>query len=155
MVAVVERNLLNRHLVQVSGGGRRQVRELRRKKIDETPHRRDEAATRREYRLDEPRRCAPVRKHRLQPARSNIIEDQHFRKLDHADAGQRRVAQGRHVVGYEARLVQHRGEAAVRTFEMPGVLAIRRAEIEAWKQRQVARNCRARPALEQLRAGDD
>jgi hypothetical protein len=65
-------------------------------------------------------------------ASANVFPDHDGRKLDDAEAGQRRLAQHRHVVGDEARLVWDQRRLAVLMIEQPLMIAVRRAGIEAW-----------------------
>ena len=70
---------------------------------------------------------------------SDVFPSHDSRKLHDAEAGQRRLAQHRDVVGDEAGAVRDQRRLAVSMIELPLMTTVRRAGPEAGKPAQIAR----------------
>ena len=79
--------------------------------------------------MDDAARRLPLRQDMDKTTGANVFPDHDSRKLHHADAGQRRLAQYRHVVGDEAGTVRDQGRPAISMIELPLMIAMRRAGI--------------------------
>ena len=88
--------------------------------------------------MDDATARLPLRQDMDKTPGADVFPDHDSWKLHHADAGQRRLAQHRHVVGDEAGTVRDQGRLAIFMIELPLMIAMRRAGIEAGKPAQIA-----------------
>jgi hypothetical protein len=107
-------------------------------KVEQSADGRKQAPPRREHRMDDAAARLPLRQDMDKTPGADVFPDDDSRKLHDADAGQRRLAQHRYVVGDKAGAVRDQCRLAVLMIELPLMIAARRAEIEAGKPAQIA-----------------
>lgn len=88
--------------------------------------------------MDDAAARLPLRQDMEKTPSADVFPDRDTRKLHDANAGQRRLAQHRNVVGDKAGAVRDQCCFAVLMIELPLMIAVRRAEIEARKLAQIA-----------------
>jgi len=88
--------------------------------------------------MDDTAARLPLRQDMDKTPGADVFPDYDSRKLHDADAGQRCVAQHRYVVRDEAGMVRDHCRLALFIFELPLMIAVRRAGIEAGKPAQIA-----------------
>src|SRR5262252_374356 len=81
----------------------------------------------------------PLRQDMDKTPGADVFPSHDSRKLRDADAGQRRLAQHREIVGYEAGTERDQRRLAVPMIELPLMFAVGRARSEAGKPAQIAR----------------
>ena len=77
----------------------------------------------------------PLRQDMDKTSGADVVPDHNGRKLHDADAGQRRLAQHRDVVGDEAGAVRDQRRLAVPMIELPLMIAVRRGRARGWEAR--------------------
>jgi hypothetical protein len=83
--------------------------------------------------MDDAAARLPLRQDMDKTTCADVFPDHHSRKLHDADAGQRRLAQRRHVVGDEAGAMRDKRRLAVLVIELPLMIAVRR--VRGWEAR--------------------
>ena len=88
--------------------------------------------------MDDAAAGLPLRQDMDKTPGADVFPDHDGRKLHDADAGQRRLAQHRDVIGDEAWAVRDQRRLAVAMIELPLMIAVHRAGIKAGKPAQIA-----------------
>src|SRR5262249_31463055 len=91
-----------------------------------------------EHRMDDAAAGLPLRQDMDKTPGADVFTDHDSRKLHDADAGQRRLAQHRDVVGDEGGAVRDQRRWAVLMMELPLMIAVHGAGIKAGKPAQIA-----------------